>query len=89
MKLTTTDGPLGKSFQDKEGKTVAVARKTRSGGWLVKILGHNWPVTPDMGVARFEQVHGFSIKDIHVKHFPTIKEARAAIQEVLNNAGQG
>jgi hypothetical protein len=56
------------------GSAVASVRRQLQGGWVARIDGWKWTVTPEMGAARLD------VKDTPVKLFKTSSEARAAVE---------
>lgn len=74
-------GPLGFSGA-VGGKPVATVRKTGK-RWLARIEGWQWKVTPEMGVARLNQVPGDKILTTPVKAFETAKLAQAEVQQIV------
>lgn len=79
-------GPLGFAGS-VAGKPVASVRKSGR-QWLARIEGWQWHVTPDMGVARMNQIPGDKIKMTPVKAFGTAKGARDEVQGILAEAGK-
>jgi hypothetical protein len=65
-----------------DGKTIATARIVGR-TWLLSIPGHQWAVTPDMPVARFNKIPGDKITKVSVKGFPSKASALAEVKTVL------
>ena len=66
----------------RDGKTVATARHV-TGGWALRIPGYQWPVTPDMPTARFNQIPVDKITETPVKAFKTWQESAKEVERVL------
>jgi hypothetical protein len=67
-------------------KIVATARLVAARHWQLRIEGHQWPITADMGVARFTKIPGAPMTRTIVTSFPTWQECAAEVERVL---GQG
>lgn len=80
-------GPLGFAGT-VAGKPVASVRKSGR-QWLARIEGWQWHVTPDMGVARFNQIPGDKIHMTPVKAFSAVKSARDEVQRILSPVTNG
>jgi len=66
------------------GKPVAVLRgPVIKGGYLARVDGWQWKVTPDMGVARMNTVPGNKITHTSSKLFPTISAAKREVEAIL------
>lgn len=79
--VSWTEGVLGYAGAIN-GKPVASAHK-RGRQWLLRIPGWQWHVTPDMGVARMNQVPGDKIKATPVKVFGSGAAAKREAEDIL------
>ena len=79
--LTVTRGPGSAAFE-RDGKVIATARRAH-GGWVLRIPGYQWPVTPDMPTARFNKIPGDKITQTPAKAFKTLQKAAQEIERVL------
>jgi hypothetical protein len=64
-------------------KIVATARYVGRKSWLLKIEGHQWPITADMPVARFLRIPGNGMTHTTVKGFPTWQRCAVEVERVL------
>ncbi|MCR4302151.1 MAG: PLxRFG domain-containing protein, partial [Sulfuricaulis sp.] len=82
--ITWTDGlkGLGASAGHIGATHVATLRKV-TGGFVAGIPGWQWKVTPDSGIARFNQVPGDKIVNSPQKFFKTREQAKRAVETVL------
>lgn len=63
---------------------MAVASIRKSGGqWIARVEGWQWHVTPDMGIARMNQIPGDKIRMSPVKAFAKAKDAKDEVQRIL------
>ncbi len=79
--FTILIGSIGASFV-REGKVVASARRAQR-LWLLQIPGHQWEITPDMPIARFQKLPGgATLTRTPVKGFPSYQACVIEIERL-------
>ena len=59
------------------GSPVAAIRRQLAGGWIARIEGWLWHVTPEMSAARFH------LKEVPTKYFADSKAAKKAVERAF------
>jgi hypothetical protein len=65
-------------------RIVAIARLVTSHYWQLRIVGHQWPITKDMAIARFTKIPGTPMTHTAVTSFRTLKECCTEVERVLS-----
>lgn len=78
-KFTIVHGPSGASIS-KDGKVIATAKRGQGRQWILRVPGHQWEITPDMPISRFQKIPGGkALTQSPVKGF---KSLAACVKEV-------
>jgi len=75
-------GGLHGSVATVDRQQVAVVRKVQ-GGYMLRIEGWQWTVTPDMGAARLNAIPGDKITHTPAKFFATRQDAKREAEAIL------
>lgn len=67
------------------GKVIGVAIKAKGHKWLLRIPGHQWVVTDDMGVSRLNTVPGDKITKTSVKPCKSWQAAAKELEKILGS----
>ena len=81
MNVKIFRGPVGAVFT-LDGAVVATAR-VWGNVWGLSIPGHIWPVAPNTGTARLNDIPGDKITETPVKAFPSRAAALAEVIRIL------
>jgi len=82
MNVKIFRGPVGAVFT-LDGAVVATARVCRNSWWILSIPGHIWPVAPNTGTARLNDIPGDKITETPIKAFPSRAAALAEVIRIL------